>query len=206
MSLIDRLIESGYLKNPLLVEAFKKLARENFLPEEVKNQAPINAALPIGFNQTNSQPLVVAFMLERLKLMAGQRVLDIGSGSGWTTALIAEMVGRNGKVIAVEIVDELCHFGAQNVERLGYGNVEFRCGDWYRLISENERFDRIHAACAFPSVPAQLKQALSPLGRMVIPVDSDKWGNQSIREIWKTGEAVFEEKNYPGFVFVPMTS
>ena len=93
MALIDNLIAEGWLKTPRIIEAFRKIKRVDFLPEDIKNLAELNEALPIGWGQTISQPLVVAFMIEQLDPQPGDKILDVGSGSGWTTALLAE-IGR----------------------------------------------------------------------------------------------------------------
>ena len=93
MALIDNLIQEGWLKTPRIIEAFRKIKRVDFLPENIKNLAELNEALPIGYGQTISQPLVVAFMLEQLQPEIGDKILDVGSGSGWTSALLGEIVG-----------------------------------------------------------------------------------------------------------------
>ena len=101
-NLIESLIKDGYLKTQQVIDAFKKIDRTNFVPEECKGNACVNVPLPIGFNQTISQPLTVAFMLELLEPKAGEKILDVGAGSGWTAGLLAQLVGENGKVIAIE--------------------------------------------------------------------------------------------------------
>lgn len=204
--MVDDLIKGGYLKTPRIIEAFSKVNRADFLPEEIKDSAEANQALPLMHGQTNSQPLVVAFMLEELQPEKDQRVLDIGSGSGWTTALLAEIVGPKGSVVGVEIVEELCRFGQDNLDRLGYKNIEIRCGDWNTEIKEDESFDRIQAACASPFLPVKLKEILKIGGRLVLPIEYNKWGDQSIRTIIKNTVDDFDEMDHPGFVFVPMTS
>jgi len=130
--LIHSLIQQGWLKTPQIIKAFQKVKREDFLPKEIKGLAELNEALPIGYGQTISQPLVVAFMLELLQPREGEKILDIGSGSGWTSALLAEIVGEKGKVIAMEIVPELVEFGKNNVKKYNFIEkkiVEFVWGD-----------------------------------------------------------------------------
>lgn len=105
--------------------AFAATPRGNFLPESERSQAGWDMALPIGYGQTNSQPLTVRLMLEWLEVQEGQKVLDVGSGSGWTTALLACLVGETGRVIAVEKVPELVEFGQENCRRIGVDNAEF---------------------------------------------------------------------------------
>ncbi|MBI2054396.1 MAG: class I SAM-dependent methyltransferase, partial [Candidatus Staskawiczbacteria bacterium] len=117
MSLIQNLIQEGWLKTPRIIEAFQKIKRADFLPQDLKNLAESNSALPIGFSQTISQSLVVAFMLEQLEPKSGEKILDIGSGSGWTSALLAEIVGNKGKIVALEIIPELAEFGKRNTAK-----------------------------------------------------------------------------------------
>ena len=116
--LIESLIKEGYLKTPLIIEAFRKIDRKNFLPEELKERAYENTALPIGNKQTISQPLVVAFMLELLELKSGEKVLEIGTGSGWNTALMAKLVGESGKIFSIERIEELHQFAKANLLKL----------------------------------------------------------------------------------------
>mgnify|MGYP001575730005 FL=1 len=101
MSLIDSLIKEGWLKTPKIIDAFQKIKREDFLPDNLKDSAEVDAAMPIGFGQTISQPLTVAFMLELLQPKEGDKILDVGSGSGWTTALLASIVGPAGEVMGL---------------------------------------------------------------------------------------------------------
>jgi len=107
MPLIENLISEKWLKSSRIIKAFRKIKREDFLPEDLKDSSELDIALPIGFNQTISQPQVVALMLELLDAQEGNNVLDIGSGSGWTSSLLTELVGENGAVTAVEIIPEL---------------------------------------------------------------------------------------------------
>src|SRR3990167_9573247 len=106
-------------------EAFRAAPRVNFLPAEVIDQAAFDMPLPIGSVQTNSQPLTVRMMLEWLEVDKGNKILDVGSGSGWTSALLAHLSGPSGSVIAVEKVPELVEFGKNNCRKLGIKNVEF---------------------------------------------------------------------------------
>ena len=120
MALINSLIQEGWLKTERYIEAFKKIKRVDFLPEEIKDLAELNEALPIGYSQTISQPLVVAFMIELLKPEEGEKILDVGSGSGWTAAILAEIVGDKGKIIAIEIIPELKEFGENNILKYNF--------------------------------------------------------------------------------------
>ena len=132
MALIDSLIGQGWLKTPRIIHAFRKIKRMDFLPEDMKDLAELNEALSIGHGQTISQPLVVAFMLELLDPKPGDKILDIGAGSGWTSALLSEIVGDKGKVIAIEIIPELVEFGRKNIAKYNFiekGITEFVCAD-----------------------------------------------------------------------------
>ena len=122
--LIDRLIKQGYLKTPLIIEAFRNIKRQDFVLEKLKDDADINAPLPIGYDQTISQPLTVAFMLELLQPKPGEKILDVGSGSAWQTALLAHCVGSppvgGGKVFGIERIPELVEFGKKNISKYNF--------------------------------------------------------------------------------------
>lgn len=199
--LVNELATEGTLVTPEIIETFKKIDRINFLPKELKIQAGVNTALPIGFEQTISQPFTVAFMLELLKPEKGQKILDIGSGSGWQTALLAEIVGSKGRVVAMEIVSELKEEGEQNVKQFGFNNIDFILGDGSKGFAKEAPFDRIIGAAAIPKVPQALKDQLKIGGRMVLPVGTT---DQEIVLITRESEKEFHEEHFPGFVFVPM--
>jgi len=207
MALIDFLIQEGWLKTKEIVEAFKTIKREDFLPEDIKNLAELNEALPIGFGQTISQPAVVAFMLEQLQPKPGDKILDVGSGSGWTTALLGQIVGGvpgkagRGRVIATEIIPELKEFGEKNTAKYGFvekGIVKFISADASKGLLEEAPFDKILASASAEEIPLAWKEQLKVGGKIVAPV-----GN-SIKTIIKKSETEFEEIDYPGFVFVPL--
>jgi len=201
MSLIDTLIKDGWLKTPRIIEAFQAIKRASFLPGGMKDLAELNEALPIGQGQTISQPLVVAFMLEELKLELGNKILDIGSGSGWTTALLAYIVGDKGKVIAIEIVPELKEFGERNAAKYNFIKkeiVEFICADGSKGYKKEAPFDRILASASAEEIPKAWREQLKIGGRIVTPVGSSIW------VLEKKSETEFDEKEYPGFAFVPL--
>lgn len=179
-------------------EAFKQVPRARFLPPAVQDIEQIDAPLSIGYGQTNSQPSTVRMMLEWLDPQPGERILDVGSGSGWTTALLAYLIGPKGMVYAVEKVPELVKFGTENAKRHGTKNAQFfEAGDAFGL-SEFAPFDRILVSAAASQLPSDLLKQLVNKGRLVIPIDN------SIFVIDKTGKESFESKEYPGFVFVPL--
>jgi len=201
--LIDSLIEEGWLKTPKIIEAFRKIKRVDFLPKGMENLVELNEALPIGCGQTISQPLVVAFMIEQLQPQPGEKILDIGSGSGWTTALLAEIVGDKGKVIAMEIIPELKKFGEKNVAKYNFikrGQVQFICTDGSKGYEKEAPFDGILVSASIQQaeVPRTWKEQLKIGGRIVTPIGSSIW------LLTKKSEKNFEEIEYPGFAFVPL--
>lgn len=197
--LINFLIEAGYLKSPSIIRAFLKVDRALFVPEALKHQAYWNVPLPIGHGQTISQPLTVAFMLEKLQPKTGQRILDVGSGSGWQTALLAEIVKSKGRVLAVEIVPQLKKMGEQNVKKLKYSNAQFYLAKPGILGLPNKApFDRIITAAAAQSLPQQLVDQLKPGGRMILPIGNSLW------QIDKTADDQIKKQEFPGFAFVPL--
>ncbi len=224
MTLVDSLIEGGWLKTPRIIEAFRKIKRVDFLPDDIKDLAEMNEALPIGYSQTISQPLVVAFMLELLEPKEGEKILDIGSGSGWTSALLGEIVGEKGKVIAIEIIPELKEFGEKNIAKYNFiekGIVEFVCADGskgYPNIAScpelAEGFDKILASASARELPPAWKEQLKIGGRIVTPIGSSIWlfikkkrekGDEPSVHLHSVLKGfVFEEHEYPGFVFVPL--
>lgn len=202
MSLIDELIQEGWLKTPRIIEAFQAIQRRDFLPEDLQESTELNAAIPIGHGQTNSQPLVVAFMLEILEPREGEKILDIGAGSGWTTALLAHIVRQRGRVIGVEILENLAEFGKRNVEKYGFlknGVAEFICANGNQGYLQEAPYDKILVSAALieKSLPAAWKAQVRIGGRIIVPVKESIW------TFVKKGDDVFEEKEYPGFVFVP---
>lgn len=199
--LISSLIKQGYLKSDILIEAFLKIERREFLPRELEKQAEINVALPIGCGQTISQPLTVAFMLELLDPRIGQKILDVGSGSGWTTALLAYIVKEKGKVVALERIKDLVEFGKNNVEKFGFcqrGIVEFYEADGSLGFPEEAPFDRILVSAATGEIPSALKDQLQIGGKLVIPV------GRELCYLEKKDANNFCEEKFPGFEFVPL--
>lgn len=200
MSLIDELIEQGYLKTSEIIFAFRKIKRENFVRHQDKELAELNEPLPIGYGQTISQPLTVAFMLELLQPKKGDKILDVGSGSGWTTALLSEIVEEKGKVYAIEIKKELKEFGERNIAKYNFvdrGIAKFICGDGSAGLPEKAPFDKILVSASAEKVPEELKKQLKEKGRIVIPVQ------ESIYLIERKGNK-FKQKEYFGFSFVPL--
>lgn len=184
--------------NNRIEEAFEAIDRADFLPAGVKNMADYDTALSIGYGQTNSQPYTVRLMLEWLDPKEGEKILDVGSGSGWTTALLAYLVGSKGQVYAVERVPELVDFGQENCVRAGVKNAEFhQAGEEFGL-PEEAPFDRILVSASADELPQALIDQLRIGGKMVIPLYDD------ILEITKKSKNDLYIKKHEGFVFVPL--
>jgi len=199
--LIDNLINQGYLKTPAIIEAFRKINRIDFLPQEEKYRAYLNIPLPIGYGQTCSQPLTVAFMLEQLQPQKGDKVLDVGFGSGWLTALLAQIVGETGEVYALERIANLKEFGAENIAKYNFikkGVVKCFCFDGTKGWPSRAPYDKIIVSASAKKIPLPLKEQLKVNGRLVIPILDSIW------VIVKKAEDEFEENEFSGFTFVPL--
>lgn len=198
--LIDELIKNGYLHSNNVIEAFLKIPREKFVSTDLRQMAEANIPLPIGKGQTISQPLTVAFMLELLEVKEGQHILDVGSGSGWTTALLAQIVGESGKITAIEIIEDLCEQGKNNVTKFNFikkGIAEFYCQSAESGYERNAPYDRILVSASAHKIPEAFKQQLAIGGKMVIPIKNEIWC------VEKKAENNFKTEKFPGFVFVP---
>lgn len=206
--LIENLISQGYIKTPRIIEAFSQVPRFNFLPKEgrsikeLKVEAENNYPLPIGWGQTISQPLTVALMLEMLGPKRQDKVLDVGSGSGWQSCILAHIVGPKGFVYALEIIPELSQFGAQNARKFHFKNLKFITGDGRKGYKPGIPYDRIIVAAASRTIPQALKRQLKIGGVLVIPVGETY--NCSLTRLEKLSDDDFEIKEEPGFSFVPL--
>lgn len=199
-SLIESLIKERYLKAPRIIEAFRAIDRADFVRPEYRGEAYGNYPLPIGEGQTISQPLTVAFMLELLDPRPGEKILDIGSGSGWTTALLAQIVGAEGKAIGMERISDICEFGKKNLAKyFDEKRAKIICGDAAPGLPEEAPFDKILAgAAALQEIPQSWREQLKVGGRIVAPVGGSVW------VFIKKSETEWEEIEHPGFAFVPL--
>ena len=199
--LIKSLISAGYLKTPAIIGAFEKIDRADFVRDEYKDEAYANYPLPIGESQTISQPLTVAFMLELLEPRAGEKILDIGAGSGWQAALLAQIAGESGRVVGVERIEELKNFAEKNIAKYGFlekGMVKPVLGDGSRGFADEAPYDKIIAAASGKEIPQFWKDQLKIGGRIVAPVEN------SIILLVKESQDKFTKKQYFGFSFVPL--
>jgi protein-L-isoaspartate(D-aspartate) O-methyltransferase len=176
----------------------RKVPRHELVPAAVRAQAYDDHPLPIGHEQTISQPYIVAFMTEALGLRGGETVLEVGTGSGYQAAVLAEIAAR---VHTIEIVEPLAARARVDLARLGYRNVQVRAGDGYQGWPEAAPFDAIVVTAAAPRIPPPLLAQLKDGGRLVIPVGED---DQSLMVITRTGDRHTEQRVLP-VRFVPMT-
>ena len=162
----QQLVARG-INDARVLGAITKVPREEFVPQESRAASYEDGPLPIGYDQTISQPYIVAFMTEQLRLKPSDRVLEIGTGSGYQAAILAELVSE---IYSVEIVEPLARAAEATLQRLGYKNVHVKIGDGYKGWPEKAPFDAIIVTCAPDKVPQPLTDQLKDGGRMVIPV------------------------------------
>ncbi|OJW70667.1 MAG: hypothetical protein BGO68_06275 [Candidatus Amoebophilus sp. 36-38] len=181
-----------------VIAAFKAIDRKDFVGSNNLEEAYEDYALYIGHNATISQPTTVAFMLEKLGAVPGDIVLDIGAGSGWTTALLAAIVGEYGRVYGVEIIPELVEFGQHNLGKYNFPHATIEQATEQLGLSDRAPFDRILVSAAANSLSSELVEQLRVGGSLIIPIKS---------AIWKVNKSLTSEiaiVKYPGFAFVPL--
>jgi len=193
-------IKAMGVKDPDVLRVMSSVPRHKFVPTQYLDQAYENHPLPIGYGQTISQPYIVAWMTELLELQPGERVLEIGTGSGYQAAVLAEM---GVEVYTIEIVPELADSAAARLEELGYRDVHVKQGDGYYGWAEYAPFDAIIVTAAPDHLPAPLVEQLTEDGRLVIPIGPQGW----VQSLWKFVEVDGELKGYNlgGVQFVPFT-
>jgi len=194
----DQIVARG-ITDPRVLEAMARVPRHEFVPAAQRGEAYEDWPLPIGYGQTISQPYIVAFMTAALEPEPGDRVLEIGTGSGYQAAVLSCLVAE---VYTVEIVDPLARRAEADLKRLGYANVKVRAGDGYRGWPEAAPFDAIIVTCAPEQVPQALVDQLREGGRMIIPVGS-QWGAQELYLLRKTPTGMQRQGVLP-VRFVPM--
>ena len=191
-------LESRGVKDALVLAAMRKVPRHEFVPAAARPAAYGDHPLPIGHGQTISQPYIVAFMTEALGLKGGEKVLEVGTGSGYQAAVLAQLASA---VYSIEIVAPLADEARERMARLGYRNVHVRAGDGYKGWTEAAPFDAIMVTAAAPRIPEPLKQQLKDGGRLVIPVGDEY---QELVVLTRQGDR-FEERRVLPVRFVPMT-
>lgn len=184
-----------------VLEIMARIPRHEFVPREVMSQAYENRPLPIGYGQTISQPYIVAIMTDFLKVGSGSVVLEVGTGSGYQAAILAEYVQ---KVYSIEIIKELAETAAERMRRLGYGNVEIKVGDGYHGWREHAPFDGIVVTAAAGHIPPPLIEQLKPGGRMIIPVGGPFFVQQ-LMLVEKGQQGEIRTRQVLPVAFVPLT-
>jgi protein-L-isoaspartate(D-aspartate) O-methyltransferase len=199
--LIDELRRQG-IEDEDVLAAVARVPRDRFVPAQERAHAYGNYPLPIGHGQTISQPFIVALMTELLRLEPGDRVLEIGTGSGYQAAVLAEL---GVEVYTVEVIPELAAKAAKTLESLGYRRVHVRCGDGFEGWPEEAPFAKVIVTAAPERVPEALIDQLAPNGRMVVPVGS-QGVVQRLTLVEKDSDARVSTTDVIGVSFVPMVS
>lgn len=197
--LLQKLKKMGFSKK--IINAFSDVNRGDFVPEEFKNQAYDDTALPIGQGQTISQPYTIAVMLSELNLKSGQNVLEIGSGSGYVLALISKIIGKKGRVFGLEVVKDLAKKSRESLASGNHRNVEIHAINGFNGFPEKAPFDRILISAAVREIPKPLLEQLKDNGILVAPIGPRF--QQDIVVIQKQGKEFVTKSKIPGFIFVP---
>lgn len=195
--LIESLKRAGFSKK--ILDAFSKVERKNFVPENMKENAYSDTALPIGHGQTISQPYTIAIMLSELNLGSGQKVLEIGSGSGYVLALMSEIIGKRGRVFGMEIIKKLAENSKELLEN--YENVKIYSKSGFEGLKEEAPFDRILISAAVREIPESILNQLKDGGILVAP--RGPRFEQNIVIIERKGKEFITKSEIKGFIFVP---
>jgi protein-L-isoaspartate(D-aspartate) O-methyltransferase len=197
--MVDAQLKARGIKDQKILEAMRKVPRHTFVPENMIPYAYNDEPLPIGEGQTISQPYIVAYMTEALELSGGERILEVGTGSGYQTAILAEIVRE---LYTVELVSALSSKAQENIKRLKYTNVYFKIGDGTYGWKENAPYDAIMVTAAPDKVPHFLEEQLKIGGRMIIPVGS------AIQELVLVirGKRKYKKKRLLPVRFVPLVT
>jgi protein-L-isoaspartate(D-aspartate) O-methyltransferase len=197
-AMVRQIEARGGISNPAVLAAMRHVPRHVFVPAPQRPRAYLDRPLSIGHEQTISQPYIVALMTDLAAVGPGSRVLEVGTGSGYQAAVLAEL---GAKVHSIEIVAELGQQAAATLRSLGY-SVDTRIGDGYRGWPESAPFDAIVVTAAPPEIPAPLLQQLAPGGRLVVPVGDDA---QVLKVITRGNDGTLTERSVAPVRFVPMT-
>ncbi len=196
--MVDQQLAGRDIRDPRVLDAMRRVPRHEFVPEALRGSAYADSPLPIGHDQTISQPYIVAYMSEALELEPSHRVLEIGTGSGYQAALLGELAAE---VYTIEIVAPLAERARATLKQLGYSNVHVRTGNGYLGWPEEAPFDRVMVTAAPDAVPQPLIEQLKIGGLMAIPVGV---GNQELRILRRTDRGIETLRTLP-VRFVPMT-
>jgi protein-L-isoaspartate(D-aspartate) O-methyltransferase len=195
---IEQLIQEGRIKTKAISNAFFKIDRIDFVPEGFKGEAYLDIPIPIYHGMTTSQPSTIAFMLEKLLPEKGDKVLEIGTGSGYLTALLAVLVGKNGRVFSVEYFPKLKEFAESNLRRYNFKNIKLLTGDGKKGLLEEAPFDKIISSAEVKEIPRAWEEQLKIGGSILTPIDS------KIVLAKKVAEDRFDAEFFSAFSFVPI--
>ncbi|HKP52560.1 MAG TPA: protein-L-isoaspartate(D-aspartate) O-methyltransferase [Chloroflexia bacterium] len=198
--MVERQIRARGLEDPAVLQAMRTVPREAFVPEELRDRAYIDAALPIPDGQTISQPYIVALMATTLQLKPGDRVLEIGTGSGYAAAVLSRIAQE---VYTVERHESLALAAKERLEALGYDNVRVGVGDGTLGWAEHAPYDAITVAASGPQVPDTLRAQLKIGGRLVMPMGSSRIEQKLVR-VTRESEDEYAEENLVSVSFVPL--
>jgi protein-L-isoaspartate(D-aspartate) O-methyltransferase len=198
--MVEHQIRARGIEDPAVLHAMLTVPREAFVPEELRERAYTDAALPIPDGQTISQPYIVALMAAALRLKPTERVLEIGTGSGYAAAVLSRIAGE---VYTVERHETLAHAARERLNALGYGNVRVAHGDGTLGWPEHAPYDAITVAASGPQVPETLRAQLKIGGRLVMPKGSSRIEQKLVR-VTRTGEDEYAEESLVTVSFVPL--
>ena len=199
-AMVERQMRRRGITEPEILDAFRVVPREKFISEEYAHLAYGDHPLPIEANQTISQPYIVALMIQAARIKGGDKVLEIGAGSGYAAAVISRIAG---KVIGVERQHDLVEVARERLQRLGYDNVEIVEGDGTRGCPDHAPFEAILAAASGSHVPDPLVEQLAPGGCIVMPVGEPGWVQELVK-VTKQDDGILKHENLGGVRFVPL--
>jgi protein-L-isoaspartate(D-aspartate) O-methyltransferase len=194
----EHLLARG-IKDPRVIDAFRRVPREDFMPPGFDAESYLDAPTPIGLGQTISQPFIVALTLEAMAIAPGARVLEIGTGSGYSAAVLSFLAEH---VYTVERIESLASGAAERLTRLGYANVTVKCGDGTLGWAEHAPYDAIAVAAGGPTIPEPLLEQLAVGGHLVIPVGPEQ--SQVLTRVTRESATHFREHAITGVRFVPL--
>ena len=198
--MVEQQIAARGVRDPGVLDAMARVPRERFVSDALAPRAYDDSPLPIGQGQTISQPYIVALMLEAAALTPSDRVLEIGAGSGYASAIASLLSDR---VVAIERHPQLAELARERMHRLGYRNVEIHCGDGSGGWPDAAPFDAILVAAAGPRIPEPLRDQLAIGGRLVMPIGEATF-DQHLIQLTRLGDTEFRERDLGGVVFVPL--
>lgn len=200
VNLISHLKHQGYIKSHSVEAAFLQIPREQFVPINQKRYAYDDTPLWIGKGQTISAPHMVAIMCEALDIKPGQKILEIGTGSGYHAAIVSQMVGKLGMVYSIERIDSLAQQAMDNIQSIGISNVVIKAGDGSEGLAEYAPYDRIYLTCAAPKLPQPLVGQVIDSGKILVP-EGDM---VCTLKLYEKNNGKMIAHNFGGCVFVPL--